>query len=79
MLDLHMHRVYLWLMKLNDYLALTKTTEAAFAQKVGVSQPHIGRLRRGQCWPSRQVAQRIFDETDGAVTPDDFLAGAEAA
>lgn len=66
-------------MTLHDYLVLTKTTEAAFAAAVGVTQPHIWRLRSGKNWPSRRLMARIREETNGAVTPDDFLPATERA
>jgi transcriptional regulator with XRE-family HTH domain len=66
-------------MTLHDYLVLTKTTEAAFADKVGISQPHVWRLRRGKSWPSRDLMARIREATNHAVTPDDFLPAAERA
>ena len=66
-------------MTLHDYLVLTKTTEVAFAKAVGISQPHVWRLRRGKHWPSRDLMGRIFKETNGAVTADDFLTENEAA
>lgn len=66
-------------MTLHDYLVLTKLTEAAFAKSVGISQPHVGRLRGGKNWPSRDLMARIREVTNGAVTPDDFLPARERA
>lgn len=61
-------------MTLDQYLAETKMTEKAFAQLVGLSQPHINRLRKGKGWPQREALERIRLHTGGKVTADDFLA-----
>lgn len=60
-------------MTLHDYLTANGLSEASFAERVGVSQAQIHRLRVGKTWPSRDLAIRIRDETGGQVTPDSFL------
>lgn len=37
------------------------------------SRSTVSRLRRGDVWLSKELAARIREITDGAVTADDFL------
>lgn len=60
-------------MKLGAWLDLTGTTEAAFAEKVGVSEAQINRIKHGVRMPSLDLAARIQAATDNAVTPNDFV------
>ncbi len=60
-------------MKLQDYITQSGLTDAQFAERVGVSQPHINKIRRGVVSPSLSVAERIMEATNGKVTPNDFL------
>ena len=62
-------------MTLDDYLDATKETETAFGARVGISQPQVNRLRKNKSWPSRTLLARIFEATDGKVTPSDFVPG----
>ena len=67
-------------MTLDEYLAAQKSegvTETAFATLIGVDQSTVNRLRKGGM-PTRPVMERIFRETDGKVTGNDFF-GLEAA
>lgn len=74
MLDAHYTLcVFFKAMTLDEYLAAEKLTEAAFAGMVGISQPHVNRLRSGKGWPARELAEKIREATGGRVTPDDFL------
>jgi len=66
-------------MTLDQYLIAEKLTEAAFAAAVGVSQPHVNRLRGGKNWPRPALMVRIRTTTKGQVTPDDFLPWETAA
>ncbi|MGE0575415.1 MAG: helix-turn-helix domain-containing protein [Reyranella sp.] len=60
-------------MKLDTYLAEEGLTETRFAALVGISQPHVNRLRAGKAWPARDLVERIRAVTGGKVTADDFL------
>lgn len=64
-------------MTLHEYLTVEKTaaglTEAVFAKRIGISQAHVNRLRRGEGWPQKEVMERIRAATGGRVTPNDFL------
>jgi transcriptional regulator with XRE-family HTH domain len=60
-------------MKLDEYLARERLTDAAFAALVNRSQSAISRLRRGETLPDWRTLEAIVSVTDGAVTPNDFL------
>ncbi|THD44158.1 MAG: 3,4-dihydroxy-2-butanone-4-phosphate synthase [Bradyrhizobium sp.] len=61
-------------MKLADWLARAGVTRADFARRIGVSPGAVTQICRPEAaWVSRETAQRIVAETQGAVTPNDFL------
>jgi 3,4-dihydroxy 2-butanone 4-phosphate synthase/GTP cyclohydrolase II len=61
-------------MKLGDWLKSNGVTRADFARRIGVSPGAVTLIcREGRAWLSRETAERIVAETDGAVTPNDFL------
>ncbi len=61
-------------MKLDLWLARTGMTRMAFAKKLGVSPATITALCNDEAaWMSRDIAARIADLTEGAVTPNDFI------
>jgi transcriptional regulator with XRE-family HTH domain len=66
-------------MKLAEYLAANKISQAEFAQKVGVSQVAISRYADGQRMPRRKWLVKIRQMTGGLVTSEDFLESVEAA
>jgi len=43
------------------------TTQAAFAQSVGISEPHLSLLLQGRRGCSVKVAKKIESKTDGDV------------
>jgi transcriptional regulator with XRE-family HTH domain len=45
---------------------------AAVAASVGVSKATIGRIEQGLQTPSLELMFRLVNETNGAVTPNDF-------
>ena len=61
------------MMKLDQWLEANAMTEADFAERIGVSQPTISRIRRGVCKPSLDTIAKIEDYTKNKVTVDDFL------
>jgi transcriptional regulator with XRE-family HTH domain len=66
------------IMKLRDYLDKTSTSQAQFAQAIGVTQQAVsGWVFNGKT-PRRGVLARIVRETKGAVTANDFM-GAPSA
>ena len=61
-------------MKLGDWLRRNGVTRADFARRIGVSPGAVTLIcREDSPWMSRETAGRIVAETDGAVTPNDFL------
>lgn len=63
-------------MKLAQWLDGHNVKRKDFAAKIGRSAAYITDLCQGTCWPSRDVAAAIMAETNGDVTPIDFLEGA---
>ncbi len=61
-------------MKLSDWLRRNSVSRAEFARRIGVSPGAVTLIcREDGAWLSRETAERIVAETDGAVTPNDFL------
>ena len=60
-------------MKLNDYLSRQGVSKSAFAGKVGTSVATVSRVGDGLVVPRRELLVRIYDETDGLVTPNDLI------
>jgi 3,4-dihydroxy 2-butanone 4-phosphate synthase / GTP cyclohydrolase II len=61
-------------MKLGDWLRRNQVTRADFARRIGVSPGAVTLIcREHGSWLSRETAERIVAETQGAVTPNDFL------
>lgn len=65
-------------MTLDQYLTDNGLKEADFAEKIGVDQSTVNRLRKTQV-PSKEVMAKIFDVTGGAVRADDFFGLGQAA
>jgi DNA-binding XRE family transcriptional regulator len=61
--------------KLGRYLAERGVKKSAFATSVGASASAISALSKEPpaYWPGRDLAIRIREATDGAITPNDFL------
>jgi DNA-binding XRE family transcriptional regulator len=51
--------------------------DEALGDKLGVDRATVSRIRRGQNRPSWELAARIKQATQGAVTADDWLTSAE--
>jgi 3,4-dihydroxy 2-butanone 4-phosphate synthase / GTP cyclohydrolase II len=61
-------------MKLGDWLKRNSVTRVDFARRIGVTPGAVTLIcREDRAWMSRETAERIVAETDGAVTPNDFL------
>jgi plasmid maintenance system antidote protein VapI len=59
-------------MILAKYLAERRIRRSHFALLVNVSASTITSLCKGEQWPSRDLAQRIAEQTGGLVTANDF-------
>src|SRR5574337_1701345 len=61
-------------MKLGDWLRANCVTRADFARRIGVSPGAVTLIcRETDPWVSREPAERILAETQGEVTPNDFI------
>jgi 3,4-dihydroxy 2-butanone 4-phosphate synthase/GTP cyclohydrolase II len=61
-------------MKLSEWLDRHAIKRSEFARRIGVSPGAVTQIcRQDGSWPSRETAERIFVETGGSVTPNDFL------
>ena len=61
-------------MELGDWLKRNEVTRADFARRIGLSPGAVTQIcREHGSWLSRETAERIVAETQGAVTPNDFL------
>lgn len=49
---------------LSQYFEKTGETQQAFAERVGVAQPHISRIVNGASEPSLELALRIANEAN---------------
>lgn len=67
--------VYEQPMRLQDYLAKKELSTRDFGKLVGVSYAAISRYCNGQRFPHPKVLRAILSETNGRVTPNDFLDG----
>jgi len=64
-------------MKLGDWLKRNRVTRTDFARRIGLSPGAVTLIcREHGSWLSRETAERIVAETQGAVTPNDFLEAA---
>lgn len=59
-------------MKLATYLSQTGISVPAFAAKLGTSRQNVDRWCKGVT-PRRNDLMRILAETEGQVTPNDFI------
>ena len=61
-------------MKLSNWLTAHAVKRAEFARRIGVSPGAMTQMCRERgAWVSRETAERIVEQTRGAVTPNDFL------
>jgi 3,4-dihydroxy 2-butanone 4-phosphate synthase/GTP cyclohydrolase II len=63
-------------MKVGDWLKRNQVSRTDFARRIGVSPGAVTLIcSEHGSWLSRETAERIIAETQGAVTPNDFLSG----
>ncbi len=60
-------------MKLSDYLTQSQKSADIFAKEIGVTVSAVNFWRNGDRIPRIGQMQKIFEITQGAVTPTDFL------
>lgn len=61
--------------RLRDYLSQAGApSKSEFARRIGMSHSYVSQLCGDAApWPSRATMQRIVEETNGAVTANDFV------
>ena len=60
-------------MKLSAYLSLNDISDADFGALIGVERQAVHRYRSGVRVPTKAVLTRIFEETGGQVSANDFF------
>ena len=60
-------------MQLADWMAKHDFLDREFAEEIGVRRATVSRFRSGALIPSFTLMIRIYEVTDGAVSPNDFL------
>lgn len=60
-------------MTLADYLTKHGLTHGQFAELIGCEQPTVTRFVGGKRIPSPELMRKIFSETGGDVTANDFF------
>lgn len=64
-------------MKLTDWLTSHNVSRVEFARRAGLSPSAVTQLCNNEgAWLSRETAEVIFRETNGQVTPNDFMSPA---
>ncbi|MBA9067461.1 transcriptional regulator with XRE-family HTH domain [Methylobacterium sp. RAS18] len=66
-------------MRLADYLHKAEIKPSAFAERLGVTRQTLWRYMSGDRRPEWDVLERICAETEGQVSPNDFLDNPVAA
>lgn len=59
-------------MKLNDFLYVRCISKSSFAERIGTTTATVSRIGSGLVVPRRELLQRIHEQTDGLVTPNDL-------
>lgn len=58
---------------LREYLFKKRITQVDFAERLGISRGHLGQILHGTKHPSRKLAKKIEEETEGKVTAVELL------
>jgi transcriptional regulator with XRE-family HTH domain len=61
-------------MTLDQFLTKKRISTTEFADKIGMHQTSIWRIRNGKQRPDWDAVERIMAATKGAVTANDFVA-----
>lgn len=59
-------------MQLSEFLRLNEVTLTDFAARIGTTTATVSRIADGLVVPRRKLLIRIYEETGGAVTPNDL-------
>lgn len=60
-------------MTLKEYIKEKKLTGLAFANLVGAEASLVSKWKRGVVNPTQHYYKKIYEVTDGQVTPNDFF------
>ncbi len=60
-------------MKLSEWLKRNAVPRSSFARRIGVTPGAVTQMCAPAAWVSRDTAELILRETNGGVTPNDFL------
>jgi transcriptional regulator with XRE-family HTH domain len=60
-------------MKLADWLEAQNISHQEFGDRIGKSQAAVSRYVAGKRMPDEETLIKIFEETNGGVTPNDFV------
>ncbi|MTI43446.1 hypothetical protein JM93_03869 [Roseibium hamelinense] len=60
-------------MTLNDYLYRFGISKSAFAKKIGTTTATVSRISEGLVVPRKGLLLRIYEESEGLVTPNDLV------
>ena len=60
-------------MNFREYLFNKRITQIEFAKKLEISRGHLSQILHGTKHPSRKLAKKIEDETEGKVTAIELL------
>lgn len=60
-------------MRFDDWMLKAGETNAAFGQRAGWASETVRRYRTGEREPDQKAMARIFELTDGQVTPNDWV------
>lgn len=60
-------------MKLSAFLAGNGISDSDFAAQIGVERQAVHRYRFGKRVPTKAILERIFEETGGQVSANDFF------
>lgn len=58
---------------LREYLFKKRITQVDFAKKLEISRGHLSQILYGAKHPSRKLAKKIEEETEGKVTAIELL------
>lgn len=59
-------------MRLNEFLMQSGLSKSAFARMIGTTTATVSRVGDGLVVPRRELLRRIYEATNGQVTPNDL-------
>ena len=59
-------------MRLKEYLKFNKISNKEFANTLGISPVSLSRYINGERIPEKDIFLKIFQKTNGFVSPNDF-------